>query len=336
MTAVVTGAAGHAGASLIRELAARGEPLRMLVRSDRRAVAGVSGETLTADLFDREALASAFDGADVVFHLAAQVSVDGDRDGSVRRTNVEGTRRVVEAALMAGVRRLVHFSTVHVYEPFPHDAPLDETRPYVSGGSAYDVSKIESEMVAFDAMPRGLEVVCVNPTGVIGPWDFKPSRLGKILWGLYRGTLPAVVQGGFDFVDARDVARAAVVAATEGQNGERYIVGGRYRTLRELAGMVRELSGRRRVSRVELPLWLARSFAEPSARVVRRLGRVPSLTDESLDVLAHGHPGISHRKAREALGHRPRPLEETVRDTLDWFEAQRTPTRAARGRGRGL
>lgn len=327
--AAVTGAAGHAGASLIRELAARGHGPRMLVRRDRRAVEGVEGRVVTADLFDGDALRRAFDGVDVVYHLAAQVSVDGDRDGSVRRTNVEGTRNVAAAAAAAGVRRLVHFSSVHVFEPVPQDHPLDETRPYVSGGSAYDVSKIESEMVAFDARSGGLEVVTLNPTAVIGPWDFKPSRLGQILRRLHRGTLPAVVEGGFDFVDARDVARAAVAAAEFGEDGERYIVGGRYRSLRELAGIVREVTGRLRVSRIEIPLRVARGVAEPSARLLRRLGRVPSLTDESLDVLAHGHPGISHKKAREVLGHRPRPLEDTVRDTLRWFAA--APSTSAAG-----
>jgi dihydroflavonol-4-reductase len=320
MRVTVTGAGGHVGGNLVRALLEAGHQVRAQVRSDARALEGLDVETVHAALDDGPALQRAFSGSELLFHLAAHVTIDGDAEGVAWRTNVEGTRSVLEAARAAGVGRVVHFSSIHALEHRPADAPLDETRPLADEGPclAYDRSKAGGERVVQAAVAAGLDVVILNPTGVLGPLDFKPSPMGALLLKLVQGRMPGLVDAGFNWVDVRDVAQAALRAAQVGRRGERYLLGGRYAHLTEVAELACRASGRRPPALVA-PLWAA-ALVAPAARSWARLTRAePLFTPDSVTTLRLAHHDIRSTKARQALDFSPRPLEATILDALTWF-----------------
>jgi len=319
----VTGASGHLGANLVRALLEDGHEVSVLVRDDVRAIEGLPVRRVRGDLFDPAALRDAFDGAEVVFHAAGMIAIMGDPRGEVRRVNQLGPRAVVEACLETGVRRLVHVSSIHALSSRPAEAPTDETRaPSDSDPDAtpYDRSKAMGEREIAAGVARGLDAVVVNPTGIIGPCDWKPSRMGRFIVALARGRMPALVQGGFDFVDARDVAQGAIAAARLGRRGERYLLSGSWLTVPALSHQVARAAGTR-PPRLVVPMSLARLGA-PFAEVVSRLaGTSPLFTSESLQALRH-HSAICRDKAGRELGYAPRPLAETIATTLAWHRAQ--------------
>ncbi|KIG18873.1 Dihydroflavonol-4-reductase [Enhygromyxa salina] len=322
MTVVVTGASGHLGANVVRALLERGESVRALVHRSAAALDGLQGplERVEGSVCEPASLGPAFEGARRVYHLAGVISLDGDPKGNVHRVNVEGTRNVARACVERGVDRLVHVSSVHAYDMDPRDEILDERRGQVADSSehsAYDRSKALGERVVHEHIDAGLDAVILNPTGIMGPVDFGPSRLGQLLVDLSAGKLPAVLDGGFDFVDVRDVALGVIAAGEQGRRGENYILGNAWYSLRELAKLV-ERAGGARAPRWASPVWAAR-LGVPFARLASRVaGREPSVTRESLDVLVSNR-SISSAKARAELGHAPRPLADTVADSLAYF-----------------
>jgi dihydroflavonol-4-reductase len=318
--AAVTGASGHLGANLVRALLEEGHAVRALVRDDVRALEGLPVERVRGDVLDPPSLGPLVAGAGAVFHLAARISIAGDPDGLVLRTNVEGPRHVAAACLAARVPRLVHVSSIHALAARPAGAPVDERRGPADaepGAPAYHRSKALGEREVLAAAARGLGVVVVRPTAVLGPHDHKPSRMGRVLLALARGRMPGLVAGGFDWVDARDVARAAVTAARSGRAGGRYLLPGHWRTLSEVARAVAAWSGRP-PPRLVVPMALARLGAPVAEAWARLSGGEPLFTRESLHALRH-YRHVRGAEATRDLGWAPRPFEVTVRDALDWL-----------------
>jgi dihydroflavonol-4-reductase len=322
MRVAVTGATGHIGANLVRVLAARGDQVRALVHDDGRGLKGVPVEEVRADVRDLASLKKGFAGVDLVFHLAARISIAPGDSAEVDAVNVGGTRNVVDACLAAGVKRLCHFSSIHALSPEPRDGTVDEARPLAEGSwLPYDRSKAAGEREIKKGVERGLDAVTVNPTAVLGPYDYRPSPLGSVLLDLYHRRLPGLVDGGFDWVDVRDVVAGALAAAAKGRTGERYLLGGTRRTVLELARTVEKVTGSR-PPRFVSPMWLARASAPFATGWARLTGRRARLTAESLHALRN-HQRVSHDKATRELGYQPRPLEDTVASTFAWFkEAQ--------------
>lgn len=315
---VVTGANGHVGANLVRELLRRGARVRAVIHRRDDALRGLEVERVPGDVRDPDSLRRAFDGAEIVYHLAAVISITGDRGGLVSAVNVAGVRNVVDAALDRRVKRLVHFSSLHAFEQEPFDEPLDEGRPRVSAADrpAYDRSKAAGEREVRAGVERGLDAVIVNPSGILGPYDFEPSRMGRLLLRLHHGTLPALIGGGFDWVDVRDVVASALAAAERGRTGESYLLSGEWRSVPELARLAAAAGAR--PPRLTCPDALARAVA-PAALVLGKLTRrEPLFTPESLRALRSNRK-VVHDKATRELGHAPRPLENTVRDAYAWF-----------------
>jgi dihydroflavonol-4-reductase len=316
---LVTGATGHIGAHVVRGLLAQGRSVRCLVRDDTRALAGLPVEKVRGDVRDLPSLVRAAAGAEVVYHLAGRISIDGDPDGSVWATNAAGTANLVDACLGAGVRRLVHFASVHAFRRRPFGEALDEWRPLVGPGDrqpAYDRSKAQGVRHVLAGVRRGLDAVIVCPTGVLGPLDVKPSFMGQFLLNLCRGRLPALSAGGFDWVDVRDVATTALAAERLGRTGQTYLLSGRWAPLRGLAEILADAEGVP-VPRLTTPLWLA-GIGAPFLRAWAALRKVPPLyTRESLSTLRAGR--VCGDKAARELGHAPRPVRETLRDSVRWF-----------------
>ena len=237
---VVTGATGLLGNVLVRTLTSEAAgPVRVLARptSDLSPLAGLDVEVVTGDVRDPASLVSAFAGADVVFHLAGIVSIARGGLRELRETNVEGTRNVLRACREAGVRRLVYCSSIHAFVVPPPGECLTEESPVDPGRStgAYDRSKAEATLAVREAVEQGLDAVTVFPTGIIGPYDYRPSHTGELVIRCARGQMKAYVDGAYDFVDVRDVAAGMSAAAARGTAGAGYILAGHNVTVRELA-----------------------------------------------------------------------------------------------------
>jgi dihydroflavonol-4-reductase len=328
---VITGVNGLTGANLIRLLLEQGRQVRGLVHRDRRAMEGLDIELVQTDIRDPASLRKALAGADVVYHLAARISLGTKDFTATEATNVQGTRNVVKACLECGVRRLVHFSSIHALEQRPLDQPLDERRARVAqdNRSPYDRSKAQGELAALEGMQGGLEVVILRPTAMIGPYDYYPSYIGKALLALAQGHVPALVRGGFDWVDVRDVVQAAVQAEARAESGTSYLLSGQWRSVREIAELTAELTGRK-APLFTVPTWLAYLAAPLMSTLASINNSQPIYTRLTLDALKSNRQ-ISHAKASGELGYQPRPLDETVMDTLDWF-AQNGYLRGSRRR----
>ena len=317
---VVTGAAGHVGANMTRALIGKGRPVRALVHLDREALEGLDVEVVTGDISDLDSLLKAFEGAEVVYHLAVCISIATDPWTRLEAVNIFGTRNVVEACLRCGVRRLVHFSSIHTLTDTANGSPVDESSPLVESKRypPYDRSKAAAEGEVRKGIERGLDAVIISPTAIVGLHDYRPSHFGEALLKLANGQLLALVSGGFDWVDVRDVVAGAMRAERTAPTGAKYILSGHWLSLREVARMTEEITGVKAPGSV-CPMWLARVGAPFITAFDRLARRRPLYTSASLQAL-RGHRQISHQKATRELGYQPRPFSETLVDTLKWFE----------------
>jgi dihydroflavonol-4-reductase len=299
MIAAVTGASGHIGGNLVRALIADGREVRALVHKDTRALDGLDVEITTGN-------------------VSGRISIAGAEGGLVERTNVSGTRNVVEACLRSGVRRLVHCSSIHAFGPEPRGV-LDETHALALDphDMPYDRSKALGQCVVLEGVGRGLDAVIINPTAVIGPNDFSPSRMGRIIAALARGRLPALIDGGYNWVDARDVAAGALAAEKRGRAGECYLLSGNWRRFRDVSAEIGRILGRR-TPVLAAPLWLAIPASYAGLAWARLRGSTPLFTPSAVYTL-RSHHDVSRAKAERELGYAARPFEETIRDTLEWF-----------------
>lgn len=319
----ITGTAGLLGANLVRTLLAKGCRVRALVHRDARALAGLDVEIVHADLADPASLARAFNGAEVVHHLASLITLRSDNWEEVQRVNVLGTRNVVNACLKCGVKRLVYYGSVHARQPEPFDQPLDEDRPLVTDASLppYDRSKALAEIEVRRGIERGLDALIILPSAILGPYDFRPSYIGDALQLMQRGGLPVLTTGGYNWVDARDVSDGAIRAADAAGCGSCYILSGHWLSIREVAVMAAQISGTQS-PRFVVPIWLARLGLPIMERLATLRGSQPLYTSAMLSAL-HSNRLITHARAARDLGYSPRPFRETLSDTLEWFERQR-------------
>jgi dihydroflavonol-4-reductase len=318
--AVVTGGSGHVGVNLVRSLVADGQAVNVVDVREPVTAIRLGASWTRADVRDVRQMRAAFDGADVVYHLASVISVIGAMGGLVESVNVDGARSVASAALAAGVPRLVHCSSVHAFDLTRHSGePITETsvRSTDPRLPVYDRSKAAGEAELRRAVDRGLDAVSINPTAVVGPIDEEPSRMGAVLLALWRRRLPAVVTGGFDWVDVRDVVTALRSAAIRGRTGESYLVPGHRLSIRQLADLASACSDRARPPRTA-PAWAVNACV-PVATCLARHTRNPLLpTREALHALTT-FPVVDGSKARRDLAHRPRPFQDTLADLFRYF-----------------
>lgn len=320
MRAVITGASGFLGAHLARTLKDRGVEVRAADRSRGPALDDVDVEFVEIDVLDPASLRAAFEGQDRVFHLAAIISIVGDPTGEVWRVNVHGPRNAATVALECGVGRFVHCSSVHSFDLERCGPSLDESGPPTThpDAPAYDRSKRAGEEAVRLVVQKGLDAVVVNPTGIIGPDDRGPSRMGETVLQFMTRKIPVGITGQFDFVDVRDVVEGLIAAGDRGRTGENYLLSGSRLSIRELGMLVERYSGVP-VPPLSIPLRLVTPLA-PLVMQIEQRTKKPIFTPDALHALKYS-PVVSHYRAATDLGYRSRPIHETVRDTVAWFES---------------
>ncbi len=325
---LVTGAAGHLGNVLVRELLSQGEQVRALALpgEDLTPLEGLDVEIFPGNILDLERMVEACRGVDVVFHLASLVAITPDMLDLMRRVNVEGTRNVLEAVRRTGVRRLVYTSSIHALQRPPEGVLIDERLAFDPENPAgpYDQTKAEASLLVLDSVQKGMDAVIVCPTGVIGPYDFKRSELGEMILAWMKKAPSFTIEGKFDFVDVRDIARGHILAAEYGRCGEVYLLSGEQIEVSQMRNLVQKTAGVK-TAEFKLPAAIAALLA-PLAEVYYRLShQKPIFTRYSVETL-RSNSLISSRKALEELGYQPRPIAETIEDTVAWWKQNRERT----------
>jgi dihydroflavonol-4-reductase len=331
MTVLVTGGTGFVGANLVRELVADGLTVRVLVRpsSDRRALAELPVEVATGDLLDPPSLRAALAGVRVLYHVAADYRLWAPDPSLLYRVNVDGTRALLASAEAAGVSRIVYTSSVGTLGIPADGTPGTETTPVALADMVgdYKRSKFLAEREAAAAASRGLPVVIVNPSAPVGPWDWKPTPTGKMLVDYLRGRMFAYLDTGLNVVHVRDVARGHIRAAERGRAGERYILGHAGGNL-GLAAIFQRLAPYTGIAapRVRLPHGAALAIATVLEGFSRLSGREP-LASRTAVRMAAKRMFFDPGKAIRELDLPQTPVDEALRDAVDWFWAHGYATR---------
>lgn len=319
MKIALTGATGHFGSALVEEMHSRGIKIKALIRQKSDVFKIADMEVVHGSILSYPALINLMDGCDALIHSAAVISIHGDPDGLVRQTNVEGVKMVIRAAHETGVKRMVHISSIHAFQQQPTFEMLNEDRNYVDHRAHdYDRSKLAGQTLVKEANSAGFETIIVNPTAMLGPPDPKPSLLGQAFIDLYKGKIPAIIEGGFDFCDTRDVAVAVVNALSMGKPGCSYLLGGKWYDMKTFVQTISKVSGKK-INILTLPVVFAKAGLPFIAIYAKLIKEAPLYTRESLEALVYGNRMISSEKATLELKYQTRPFEDTMNDTFQWF-----------------
>jgi dihydroflavonol-4-reductase len=322
MITLITGATGFVGSHVARLLVGSGDSVRALVRptSDLRALEGLSVERVAGDLRDAASLDRAMSGVRRVFHVAADYRLWSRRPDEIYESNVTGTRNLLDAARRAGVERVVYTSTVAtIAVSRPGALPNEDTRATLDEMIGhYKRSKFLAEQEALRAAVDGLPVVVVNPTTPVGPGDSKPTPTGQIIVDFLSGRMPAYVDTGLNVVAVEDVAAGHLLAAERGRVGERYILGGRNMTLKQILDVLSDVS-RRPAPRLRIPHIVALAAAYADLTFSRMAGREPRIPLEGVRMARHKMFVDSSKAARE-LGYQTTPVERALERAVQWYE----------------
>ena len=320
--ALITGSSGHVGSNLIRELSKQDYKIRCIdFDGDYRAYEGFDVEVIKGDITNKDSLHSVFKNVDIVFHTAALINLDRRYKKQIRQVNVEGTRNVCKAAVEAGVKKLIHFSSVDAFYRFPIEDPLLESRSLIDDPNAvpYDLSKADGQKIVLEFCEKDLDASIIHPTSIVGPNDFKPGLPMQEMVNLANGKRKLLPNWGYNFVDVRDLCITAISAVKLGRTGQNYIVGGEYHLYSYIAELMKQQLGRTVllatipdfVSYLGLPYEYIKSLITGKPRV---------LTIDTLHTGKTGNKVVPSTLAREELGHNPRPLEETIYDMVSFFQ----------------
>jgi len=322
MTTLVTGASGFLGSHVARQLVARGEDVRVMMRplSTNRAIADLSLEYVTGDLRDPGSVARATRGVKRVFHVAADYRLWAKRKEDIYDSNVGGTKNLLEAAARDGVEQFIYTSTVAtiaVDRPqHPNeftDARLDEMIGH------YKRSKWMAEQEASKAAKAGLPVIVVMPTTPVGPWDWKPTPTGKIILDFLNGKMPGYVETGLNFVGVEECAAGHLLAAEKGKIGERYLLGGENLTLKQLLDTLSRITGLS-APKLKIPHGLALGVAYANTVLSRLIGREPGIPVEGVKIARH-MMFVDCSRAQRELGFKAGPVGAALERAVRWYAA---------------
>jgi dihydroflavonol-4-reductase len=322
MTTLVTGAAGFLGSHVARQLVARGETVRVLMRasSSNRAISDLSLEYVTGDLRDAASLDRAMAGVKRVYHVAADYRLWAKRSQDIYDSNVGGTKNLLAAAKRAGVEQLIYTSTVAtiaVDRPeLPNeftDAKLEEMVGH------YKRSKWMAEREALQAAKEGLPVIVAMPTTPVGPWDWKPTPTGKIILDFLNGKMPGYVETGLNFVGVEECAAGHLLAAERGKVGERYLLGSENLTLKGLLDLLAQITGLRAPG-MKIPHGVALGVAYVESAFSRLVGKEPQIPVEGVKIARH-KMFVDASRAQRELGFQPGPVAAALERAVRWYQA---------------
>jgi len=318
---LVTGASGFVGSAIAIAARKAGYRVRVLVRpSSPRTNIQFEDDVVIGDICDRASLSQALRGVRYLAHAAADYRLWSPSPDEILRTNLEGTRCLMEEALRAGVERIVYTSSVATLE-VQGNSPVDETHPLPEDKAigAYKKSKVLAEHLV-DQMVRQhrLPAVIVNPSAPIGPRDVKPTPTGRIIVECACGRMPGFVDTGLNLVHVDDVASGHLAALRRGAIGERYILGGENVLLGSMLADVASIVGRRPPA-LRLPIAALYPVAFGAELWARLTGKAPFATLDGLRMARH-HMFFSDAKARRELGYTSRPYREAIADAVAWFK----------------
>ena len=320
--ALITGSSGHVGSNLIRKLHEQNYTIRCIdFDGDYRAYDGYDVEIMKGDITDKDSLYPIFKDVDVVFHTAALINLDRRFRKAIEVVNIEGTRNVCDVALEQGVQKLIHFSSVDAFYRFPIDEPLLEDRKLIEDekGMPYDYSKAEGQRIVYDYCKKGLDASVIHPTSIVGPNDFKPGLPMQAFVDMANGKRKLMPNWGYNFIDVRDLCDAAISAVKNGKTGQNYIIGGEYHMYLYIGELIGKQLGKKVVygalpefvTYLPLPFEYIRALFTNKPRV---------LTLDAIHTAQTGNKIVPSTLAREELGHKPRSIEETIFDTIDFFQ----------------
>ncbi len=324
---LVTGAAGHLGGVLVRKLLERGARVRALVLPGEKHVPEGCESVLYANICDEDSLEPFFsipEGDEaVVIHAAGIVSIASKIPPLLKLVNVTGTRNIIAQCERHHVKKLVYVSSVHAIPEKPKGHVISETdlfNPHLVKG-AYAKTKAEATKLVLDAAARGLDASVVHPSGICGPYDHGRGHLTTLVIDYCKRRLTSGLDGGYDFVDVRDVAEGILACCEKGGRGECYILSNRYFSVPELLELLHETTGQKRVKHI-LPLWFINAVAPLAEAYYRMLRQPPLFTKYSIYTL-NSNANFSREKAGRELGYKPRyTMRETLADTVSWLREQ--------------
>ncbi len=322
MTSLVTGATGFLGSHVARQLAARGERVRVLARasSDRRALADMAVEIAEGDLRDAASLGRAMAGVSRVFHVAADYRLWAKHTREIYESNVTGTRNLLAAARNARVERFIYTSTVATVAVDRDGLPSEATESTIDEMVGhYKRSKWMAEQEARRAAHEGVPVVIAMPTTPVGPGDWKPTPTGKIIVDFLNGRMPGYVQTGLNFASVQDAAAGHLLVAERGKVGERYLLGAENLTLKQVLDELARITGRP-APHLKIPHALALIAAIADTAYSRLRGRAPQIPIESVRIARH-IMFVDCGKAKRELGFAPGPVAEALEQAVRWYEA---------------
>jgi dihydroflavonol-4-reductase len=322
MTTLVTGAAGFLGSHLTRQLVARREDVRVLLRpsSQNRAIADLPLEYVTGDLRDTASLDRAMKGVKRVFHVAADYRLWARHSQEIYDSNVGGTKNILAAAKRAKVEQFIYTSTVAtiaVDRPSQPNESTDAKLEEMVGH--YKRSKWLAEREALTAAKEGLPVIVAMPTTPVGPWDWKPTPTGKIIVDFLNGKMPGYVETGLNFVGVEECAAGHLLIAEKGQVGQRYLLGGENMTLKQLLDTLAKLTGLPAPS-LKIPHGLALSVAYASTIFSRMIGKAPGIPVEGVKIAQHTM-FVDCSRARKEMGFQAGPISAALDRAVRWYQA---------------
>jgi dihydroflavonol-4-reductase len=319
---VVTGATGHLGNVLVKRLIKDGYKVGLLVhnKSPKDIIGDIPYEIFQGDITDYKTLLPAFKKAEAVFHLAAKISISTGEYEELLRVNVGGTANVVKACKESGVKKLLYVSSIHACQETPQGLPITENVPetidYVVGD--YAKSKVLAYHKVMEGVKDGLDAVVVFPTGIIGPFDYRPSQIGQLVRDFLLGKPVRYIEGAYNFVDVRDVVSGMMQAFLKGRTGEGYLLGGSKVTVLELYEELQKINGTKaKLQKIPSKLAYYLSFAAEAFSKLAK--KEPLFTPYSVRTL-NSNSLISLEKARTELGYNPRPFSQTLEDEVTWFK----------------
>ena len=330
MKTLVTGSTGFLGSAVLRELLDDGREVKVLIRKGANTanIDGLDVEIAYGDLRDSESLLSALNGCDVLYHVAAYYSL-WDRDQKlIYEINVEGTRKILEASQKKGLEKIVYTSTVGCIGLNDDSTPATEKTFFNKNtlSNNYKKSKYQAEQVVLEFARNGLPVVIVNPSTPVGPRDIKPTPTGKIILDFLNREMPAYLDTGLNLIDVKDCARGHILAEKKGISGERYILGNQDLSLFDILVMLETITGLKAPS-IKMPFWLALSAGWICEMVSNHITGKPPAVPLAGVKMAKYFMYFDSSKAVRKLGLPQNPVENALRQSVDWFKKNNYVTR---------